>query len=241
MTQVRGWLAVVRKELTIYFGTPIFYITGFFFLLLAGYFFYTNVIYYSIISFQAAQQASNPQIAAQLNPQQRVFQPLFSVLAIILLFLVPFITMRLMAEEKRSGTAELLFTYPLTDWAVIAGKFGAALLIYLILLAFTVSYPLVFALIIQAGLGGSGHRLPRPGPVGGRMSVPGAVCLQPHREPDRRREWWPLPCCSSSGSSAGSRSWGPAAWGWSLNTSPCWTTTKTSPKGCSISVTWRTA
>ncbi len=159
MTQVRGWLAVVRKELTIYFGTPIFYITGFFFLLLAGYFFYTNVIYYSIISFQAAQQVSNPQIAAQLNPQQRVFQPLFSVLAIILLFLVPFITMRLMAEEKRSGTAELLFTYPLTDWAVIAGKFGAALLIYLILLAFTVSYPLVFGLIIQLDWGvlGTGY------------------------------------------------------------------------------------
>ena len=132
---------MVRKELTIYFATPIFYITGFFFLLLAGYFFYTNVIYYSIISFQAAQQASNPQVAAQLNPQQMVFRPLFAVLGIILLFLVPFVTMRLMAEEKRSGTAELLFTYPLTDWAVIAGKFGAALLIYLILLAFTVVIP----------------------------------------------------------------------------------------------------
>ena len=159
MMQIRGWLAVVRKELTIYFGTSIFYITGFFFLLLAGYFFYTNVIYYSIISFQAAQQASNPQIAAQLNPQQRVFQPLFSVLAIILLFLVPFITMRLMAEEKRSGTAELLFTYPLTDWAVIAGKFGAALFIYLILLAFTASYPLAFALVIQLDWGvlGTGY------------------------------------------------------------------------------------
>ena len=92
MTQIKGWLAVVRKELTIYFGTPIFYITGFFFLLLAGYFFYTNTVYYSIISFQAAQQASNPQVAAQLNPLQMIFRPLFSVLGIILLFLVPFIT-----------------------------------------------------------------------------------------------------------------------------------------------------
>ncbi len=61
--------------------------------------------------------------------------------------------MRLMAEEKRSGTAELLFTYPLTDWAVIAGKFGAALFIYLILLAFTASYPLVFGLIIPLDWG----------------------------------------------------------------------------------------
>ncbi len=153
MMQIRSWLAVVRKELTIYFGTPIFYIIGFFFLLLAGYFFYTNVVYYSIVSFQAAQQASNPQVAAQLNPLQMVFRPLFAVLGIILLFLVPFITMRLLAEEKRSGTAELLFTYPLTDWAVISGKFGAALLIYLILLAFTAGYPLVLGLITRLDWG----------------------------------------------------------------------------------------
>jgi ABC-2 type transport system permease protein len=170
MIQIRGWLAVVRKELTIYFGTPIFYITGFFFLLLAGYFFYTNVVYYSIISFQAAQQASNPQVAAQLNPLQMVFRPLFAVLGIILLFLVPFITMRLMAEEKRSGTAELLFTYPLTDWAVISGKFGAALLIYLILLAFTVTYPLVLGLIIRLDWGALGA-----GYLG--LVLLGAACL----------------------------------------------------------------
>jgi ABC-2 type transport system permease protein len=156
MKQIRGWLAVVRKELTIYFATPIFYITGFFFLLLAGYFFYTNVLYYNIISFQAAQQAGNPQIAAQLNPQQMVFRPLFAVLGIILLFLVPFITMRLLAEEKRSGTAELLFTYPLSDWAVIWGKFGAALLIYLILLIFTASYAVAFGLVTRLDWGAVG-------------------------------------------------------------------------------------
>jgi ABC-2 type transport system permease protein len=156
MTQIKGWLAVMRKELTIYFATPIFYITGFFFLLLAGYFFYTNVLYYNIISFQAAQQASNPQIAAQLNPQQMVFRPLFAVLGIILLFLVPFMTMRLLAEERRSGTAELLFTYPLTDWAVIAGKFGSALLIYLILLGCTVSYAGVLGQIARVDWGALG-------------------------------------------------------------------------------------
>ena len=57
MKQFRGWLAIVRKELTIYFATPIFYITGFFFLILAGYFFYTNIIYYNIISFEACWAA----------------------------------------------------------------------------------------------------------------------------------------------------------------------------------------
>lgn len=159
MNNLKGCLALVRKELTIYFATPIFYITGFFFLLLAGYFFYTNVLYYNIISFQAASQAANPQVAAQLNAQQMVYRPLFAVLSLILLFLVPIITMRLLAEEKRSGTAELLFTYPLTDWAVILGKFGAALLIYIILLAFTVSYSLALAFMgpLDWGAVGTGY------------------------------------------------------------------------------------
>jgi ABC-2 type transport system permease protein len=155
-----GCLALLRKELTVYFATPIFYITGFFFLLLAGYFFYTNVLYYSLISLQAAQQAAfNPQVGGQLNPQHLVFRPLFGVVAIVLLFLVPLLTMRLLAEEKRSGTAELLFTYPLTDWGVILGKFLAAFLLCLILLAFTCLLILAFAWVgrVDWGVVGTGY------------------------------------------------------------------------------------
>jgi ABC-2 type transport system permease protein len=76
-----------------------------------------------------------------------VFRPLFATLAVVLLLLVPLLTMRLLAEEKRAGTAELLFTYPLTDWAIILGKFLAALLIYAIFLGFTVVYPLAFSAV----------------------------------------------------------------------------------------------
>jgi ABC-2 type transport system permease protein len=156
MRSLNGCLALLRKELAVYFATPIFYITGFFFLVLAGYFFYTNVLYYSIISLQAAQQAGNPQVAAQLNPTQMVYRPLFAVLAIVLMFLVPLLTMRLLAEEKRSGTAELLFTYPITDWAVILGKFLAACLVYLIFLAFTLSFSLALAFITHLDWGALG-------------------------------------------------------------------------------------
>jgi ABC-2 type transport system permease protein len=137
-----GIWAVFRKELIIYFSTPIFYITGFFFLVLGGYFFYSNTVYYSLLSFQGAQ---NPQLAAMLNPHQMVFRPLFGALAIVFLMMVPLLTMRLLAEEKRSGTAELLFTYPLQDWAVIMGKFFAALLVYVVFLLFTLSYAALYA------------------------------------------------------------------------------------------------
>jgi len=148
-----GLAALLRKELIIYFASPIFYLTGFFFLVLAGYFFYANAVYYGIVSLQAAQQASDPQVAAQLNPIMMVYRPLFAVLAIILLFLVPLLTMRLLAEEKRSGTAELLFTYPLSDWFIILGKFGAALLVYLIFLAFTVSYSIALGFMTRLDWG----------------------------------------------------------------------------------------
>ncbi len=150
MSNLAGCLALMRKELRIYFAAPIFYITGFFFLLIAGYFFYTNVLYYSIVSFQAMQQAAmNPQLAAQFNLQQVVFRHLFPALAIVLLLLLPLLTMRLLAEEKRSGTAELLFTYPLPDWAIILGKFLSALLVFIILLAGTLISDLALGLVTR--------------------------------------------------------------------------------------------
>jgi gliding motility-associated transport system permease protein len=153
MKSFSGFVALLKKELTIYFGGPIFYITGFFFLVLAGYFFYTNVIYYGIVSLQGAQQAANPQVAAQLNPAMMVYRPLFMVLSVVLLFLLPLVTMRLLAEERRAGTAELLFTFPLTDWAIILGKFAAALLVYLIFLAFTFSYSVALGFMVRIDWG----------------------------------------------------------------------------------------
>ncbi|AEB07930.1 ABC transporter permease subunit [Desulfobacca acetoxidans] len=145
-----GCLAVWRKELTIYFATPIFYLTGFFFLVLAGYFFYSNIAYYTVLSFQAGQ---NPYLASMLSPQQMVHRPFFGNLAVILLFIAPLFTMRLFAEEKRSGTIELLFTLPLTDWGVIFGKFLAALVLYALLLAVTVLYSGAFAAIMALDWG----------------------------------------------------------------------------------------
>ncbi len=156
MKNFSGFTALLKKELTIYFAAPIFYITGFFFLVIAGYFFYTNVLYYVLISPQMASQAGNPQVAAQLNTQMIVYRQMFMGLSIVLLFLVPLLTMRLLAEEKRSGTWEILFTYPLTDWSIILGKFVAALLVYLIFLACTVSFSIALGFMTLVDWGALG-------------------------------------------------------------------------------------
>jgi ABC-2 type transport system permease protein len=146
-----GVSAVLRKELTTYFETPIFYLMGFFFLLVEGFlFFFIYFNYFRTASFQVAQ---NPQLAAMLDPFQVVFRSFFEDLGFILLLLTPILTMRLLAEEKRAGTAELLFTYPIPDWGVIMGKFLAAFAVFATFLVFTVAYPVMFAFLTRMDWG----------------------------------------------------------------------------------------
>ena len=143
--------AVLRKELTIYFATPIFYLMGFFFLVVEGFlFFFIYFGYFQTASFQVVQ---NPQLAAMVYPYQVVFRSFFEDLGFIFLLITPILTMRLLAEEKRSGTAELLFTYPLPDWGVILGKFLAALAVFIMFLLFTICYPLIFAFLTRMDWG----------------------------------------------------------------------------------------
>jgi ABC-2 type transport system permease protein len=146
-----GVSAVLRKELTTYFATPIFYLMGFFFLLVEGFlFFFIYFNYFRTASFQVAQ---NPQLAAMLDPFQVVFRSFFEDLGFILLLITPILTMRLLAEEKRAGTAELLFTYPIPDWGVIMGKFLAAFAVFASFLVFTVVYPVMFAFLTRMDWG----------------------------------------------------------------------------------------
>jgi len=131
---MKGFTAIFKRELYAFFASPIFYVIGTIFLALSGYFFYTSVAYYSLISFQAAQ---NPYMGGQVNLNEMVVKPLFDVMSIILLLIVPLLTMRLLAEEKKNGTIELLLTYPVRELAVVLGKYLATLLVIFILLALT--------------------------------------------------------------------------------------------------------
>jgi ABC-2 type transport system permease protein len=131
---MRGVMAVFKKEITITFSSPIFYAATFIFLVVSGYFFYTNAIIYTIRSFQASQ---NPFLAERLNLSDFVVKPFFGDMAIVLLFMQPLLTMRSYAEEKKMGTIELLFTYPISDGAALSGKVAASLFILLTMLAGT--------------------------------------------------------------------------------------------------------
>jgi ABC-2 type transport system permease protein len=72
-----------------------------------------------------------------------IIRPLYGNMNVILLFLVPFITMRLFAEEKKQHTIELLMTAPVTLMEIVLGKFFSSFLLVFIMLSFTLVYPLV--------------------------------------------------------------------------------------------------
>ncbi len=136
------WLPVFKKEMRLFFGSPIAYVVFTFFLLISGWFFSQIFLYYSDISMRSFMQ---PGMAQSLNITESVMRPLFTNMSVVLLFFIPMLTMRLFAEEKKSGTIELLLTYPVRDGEVLAGKFLAAGALYVILLGLTLVYPAIIA------------------------------------------------------------------------------------------------
>ena len=146
---MRVW-PIFKKELRLYFASPVAYVVLTIFLLIAGYFFYSIFAFFTLASMQSAM---NPQMGRDLNVTDGVMRPLFSNVSVILLLLMPIITMRLFSEERKSGTIELLLTYPVRDGAVLAGKYLAALTLYAVMLALTVLYPGLVAYFARLELG----------------------------------------------------------------------------------------
>ncbi len=129
--------ALFRRELSYYFQSAVAYAVIAVFVLLGGYFFYNLLGYFNIASIQAMQ---NPVQARSLSLTESLLQPLFGNMSAVLLLLLPLLTMRLFTEERRSGSAEMLFTYPVSDWNVILGKFFAAVAVYAVMLVMTVPF-----------------------------------------------------------------------------------------------------
>jgi ABC-2 type transport system permease protein len=127
------WI-IAKKELRTYFTSPIAYVVMTVFLVLVGFFFYSLMYWFNA---QSMQMAQNQYYANQININQMLFSPLFHNISIILLLMLPLLTMRLFAEEKKIGTEELLYTSPISVGEIIIGKFIASLLVLVAMLALT--------------------------------------------------------------------------------------------------------
>ncbi|MBI3264235.1 MAG: ABC transporter permease subunit, partial [Acidobacteria bacterium] len=129
-------LAVAQKELRSYFTSPIASVVVGFYALLFGYFFIAMLSFFVRQSMQMGMGMG----PASMNINQQMVRPLFLNASVLILFVGPIITMRTYAEEKRSGTMELLLTSPVTDIQIIVGKFIGALGLYAAMLLVTLVY-----------------------------------------------------------------------------------------------------
>jgi ABC-2 type transport system permease protein len=119
------WI-IFRKELRSYFVSPVAYLLLAMFAVIFGFFFW-NILSFFI------REGTEAMMSGQMFPMnlnERVIRPLLSNISVVGLFLIPMITMRLFAEEKRTGTIELLATSPVSDVQVILGKWTAAVVLY---------------------------------------------------------------------------------------------------------------
>jgi len=131
---MRNVWTLASREYKLYFATPAAYLVAFVLLLIMGIIFYANVAGSMIQQFP-------PTIQGVLGP-----------LMTLLLFVTPAITMRLLAEEQRLGTMELLLTAPVRDWELVVGKWLGGFLFMVTILAVTWLYPIFLNQLVNPGI-----------------------------------------------------------------------------------------
>ncbi len=135
---MRNIWTIARREYKHYFVSPIAYAIAFTILVVIGIIFALNIM-----------QASQPSYYAAYVPDVTIVT---GPMVFMLLFSVPAVTMRLLADEQRMGTMELLLTAPLRDWELVCGKWLGAFLFVLTIIAASLVYPLILHLMIDPGL-----------------------------------------------------------------------------------------
>ena len=128
------WI-IAKREYDHYFISPIAYVVAFMILLTTGIIFAINILYFMQNAFQSFGQV--PDIS-----------PIMGAFGFLLVLSIPAITMRLLADEARMGTLELLLTAPVRDFELVAGKWLGGFLFLLTILAVTVIYPLILHFVL---------------------------------------------------------------------------------------------
>lgn len=142
-------LLIAKKDLRSYFYSPIAYIVIAMFLIDIGWMFFYQLSYFET----KLSDFNRLSFGAKPNLSEAVIRPLFGNMNVVLLFLAPFITMRLLAEEKKDHTIELLLTAPVRSSHIIFGKFLAAFSLLMIMVGITFVYPILLSTIAKPDWG----------------------------------------------------------------------------------------
>ncbi len=150
---MRTTWAICAKDLRLYLTTWTSYILLAAFALISAFFFQRLVIEFQYASMQAMQQENGGE---GLNLTDWVMSPLLMNMTVFLLFLLPVLTMRLLSEEKRGKTLDLLMTTPIRASEIVLGKYAAGVVMMLLMLATTLLFP---ALLSHFGASADGPAL----------------------------------------------------------------------------------
>lgn len=139
---MRNAWTIARREYNRFFTTPVAYVIAFVILLTLGFIFF-------LIIWGTYQSALGGSFGSTSAPGINWLGNTFSFL---LMLCIPALTMRLMADENRMGTMELLLTAPLRDWELIVGKWLGGFLFVLTLVAITLIYPFIMNSLETPGI-----------------------------------------------------------------------------------------
>lgn len=149
---MRNTLAIAGKEARVFLTTWTSYILFGAFMLITAFFFQRLVAEFQFRALQFMQMQA-PNMMDRLNLTDWVMGPLFLNVTVFFLFMLPIMTMRLFAEERRTKTLELLLTSPVRPIEIVLGKYLAALLMMTIMLGLTVLFPLLLTVYGGASSG----------------------------------------------------------------------------------------
>lgn len=136
---MRNIWTIAKREYKQYFESPIAYIVAFMLLVVLGIFFALSIVFY----------AGNAYLSNGVAPDVGIVTEPF---AFLLVFSLPALTMRLLADEQRMGTMELLLTAPVRDWELVVGKWLGSFLFMLTVIAITLIFPLILSMLVDPGI-----------------------------------------------------------------------------------------
>jgi len=151
---MRSALAIAKKELNVYFTTPIAYVAFMVMAFFAAQFFTGSVDAYRTFVMRVSPYEAQG-VLERLNLTDVVVSRLFGSVGVFIVISAPFLSMRLLADEKRARTFELLMTSPVRPFEIVAGKYLAALAVMAVSIGIVALFPALLSLFAKGAQGGS--------------------------------------------------------------------------------------